>query len=149
MRLWFCLIALCAAGVSCRREAGPERPRAAINPPITNIVSKVDSEGRPAETLVYATNGLLKLHTLFETANDGRVLRARTIDAEGRPKWTEQYSYRETGGAQPIEIRRLKPDGKVTTVHFRHAPDGTEQRVVIGPDGKEIPAADQNAFLEE
>jgi hypothetical protein len=149
MRSWFCLVALCVAGVSCHRETGPERPQAAINPLNTNVVSKVDDKGSPAETLVYTTNGLLKQHTFFETAADGRVLSARTVDAEGKPKWTEQYSYGETGGTRPVEVRRLKPDGKIIAVHFRSAPDGTEQRFVIGPDGKELPAAEQKAFLEE
>ena len=59
-----------------------ERPQAAINPTKTNVVSKLDDKGRPAETLVYTTNGLLKQHTFFETAVDGRVLSARTVDAK-------------------------------------------------------------------
>jgi hypothetical protein len=149
MRTLFCLIAVCAACISCRREAGDPRARGPAGFPKTNVVSKLDEKGRPTETMVYATNGVLKQRTFFETAADGRIMTARTVDAEGRPKWTEQYSYGQTGDRRPVELRRTKPDGQIIAVRFLYSPDGTQRKIVIGPDGKQIPEAEQAAFLEE
>lgn len=140
---------LCVAGASCRRDIDDARLPNPATHPKTNVVSKVDEKGRLTEKLVYATSGLLKHRTFFETEANGRVTSSRTIDGEDKPKWTEKYFYEETSGARLSKVQRIQPDGKIVVVHFLYAIDGTKRRIVIGPDGKEIPIANQEAFLEE
>ncbi len=116
---------------------------------MTNVLSKLDDKGRPTETMVYDTNGLLKQRTFYVTAADGRILTARTEDAQGRSKWTDQYRYGEASNERPVEIRRLKADGRILSVRFLSLSNGTQRRIVIGPDGKQILEAEQASFLEE
>lgn len=144
-----CLVAVCAACVSCHKEAADPHPPEAAAAPKTNVVSKLDEKGRAPETTVYATNGLLKHRTFSVTDAAGRILTARTVDSEGKPKWTEQYSYKEAGDRRPVEIRRSLADGRIVSVRFLRSPDGTERRIVTGPNGRQIPEAEQAAFLEE
>jgi hypothetical protein len=142
-------MAVCAACVSCHKEAAYLRAPESAAAPKTNVVSKLDEKGRPTESIVYATNGVLKQRTSYVTDADGRVLTARTVDSEGKPKWTEQYSYRQAGDQRPVEIQRLLADGQTVSVRFLRSLDGTERRVVTGPDGRQVPEAEQAAFLEE
>jgi hypothetical protein len=128
---------MCAAVVSCHREANDlGKPESAASPK-TNVVSRLDEKGRPTETMVYAT------------AADGRILTARTVDGQGKPKWTDQYSYEKAGDHRPAAIRRLRADGHIVSVSFLYSSDGTKRRIVTGPDGKQIPEAEQATFLEE
>ncbi len=145
----FCFVAVCAACVSCHKEAADLPAPKSTAAPKTDIVSRLDEKGRPTETKVYGTNGVLKRRTFAVTDADGRILTARTVDAEGKPKWTEQYFYGEAGDRRPVEIRRSLPDGKIISVRFLRSPDGTERRIVTGPDGRQVPEAEQAGFLEE
>lgn len=149
MKSLFYILALCAAGLSCNRQPGDPRASAPAGLPQTNVVSKLDEKGRPTERVVYATNGAVKHRTVFVTAEDGRILSARTADAEGNLKWMEQYSYAATADNRPVEMRRTKANGEVVTVRFVYAPDGAARKIVTGVDGKQIPEAEQPAFLEE
>jgi hypothetical protein len=149
MRAFCCLVAVCAAVVSCHREANDLRKPESGASPKTNVVSRLDEKGRPTETMVYATNGSLKQRTLYVTAADGRILTARTVDGQGKPKWTDQYSYPEAADHRPADIRRVRADGQIVSVRFLYSPDGTTRRIVTGPDGKQIPEAEQATFLEE
>jgi hypothetical protein len=149
MRAAWCLAVICIAAVSCQREASRPRTLESAASPKTNVVSRLDEKGRATETMVYATNGSLKQRTVYVTAADGRILTARTVDAQGRPKWTEQYSYGKADDHRLIEIRRLRTDGQIISVRFVSSPDGTERKIVTGPDGKEIPESEQARFLGE
>jgi hypothetical protein len=145
----FYLVAVCAAVVSCHREANDLRKPESAASPKTNVVTRLDEKGRPTETMVYATNGSLKQRTIYATAADGRILTARTADPQGKPKWTDQYSYGQAGDHRLVEIRRLRVDGQIISMRFVSSPDGTERRIVTGPDGKQIPEAEQATLLEE
>ena len=147
--MFCCLVAVCAVCVSCHKEAADLRAPESAAAPKTNVVSKLDEKGRPTETIVYGTNGVVKRRTYPVTDAGGRILTARTVDSEGKPKWTEQYSYREAGDPHPVEIRRLLADGQIVSVRFIRSLDGTERRIVTGPDGRQIPEAEQAAVLEE
>ena len=149
MRAFCCLLAACAAVVSCQREANDLRKPESAASPKTNVVSRLDEKGRPTESVVCATNDALKQRTFYVTAADGRILTARTVDPQGKPKWTDQYSYDKAGDHRLVEIRRLRADGQIISVRFLSSPDGSERRIVTGPDGKQIPEAEQATFLEE
>jgi hypothetical protein len=148
MKDLFCIAALCVTSLSCNRQ--PAVPRAsnpvALAP--TNVVSKLNDKGRLSEKLVYATNGLLKHRTVFEAAEDGRILSSRTVDAEGNLKWMDQYSY-ATASNRPVEMRRTKTNGESITVRFVYSPDGTARKIMTGTDGKPIAQTEHAAFLEE
>jgi hypothetical protein len=149
MRAFCCLVAACAACVSCHREAdAPRAPKSAASPK-TNVVSKLDDKGWLSETIVYETNGVLKQRTVYVTAADGRILTARTVDSQGRSKWTDKYSYSDASNRRPVEIQRLKADGQLISVRFLSFTNGAERRIVTGPDGKQISEAEQAAFLGE
>jgi hypothetical protein len=145
MRTLFCLVVIAIAAVGCRQQPGT---RTAVAPN-TNVVSKLDDRGRPTETTVYATNGVVKQRTFFETTDDGRILAARTVDAEGKLKWTDKYTYETGTSRRPSELQRLKPNGEAVAVRFVYSPDGTQRKVVIGPDGQPVPEAEQAAALGE
>jgi hypothetical protein len=149
MRMFCCLVVACAACVSCHKETADLRAPDSAAAPKTNVVSGLDDKGRPTETIVYATKGVLKQRTLKVTDADGRTLTARTVDSDGKTKWTEQYSYGEAGDHRPVEIRRLLADGQIVSVRFVRSPGGTERRAVTAPDGRQIPEAEQAAFLEQ
>ena len=46
-------------------------------------------------------------------------------------------------------MRRTKSNGEVVMVRFVYSPDGGARKIVTGADGKQIPEAEQPAFLEE
>src|SRR5438132_1645186 len=127
MRVFCCLVAACAAFVSCHRKANSP---AAESPASlkTNAVSKLNDKARPIETLVYETNGLLKQRTFYLRDADGRILTARTVDPDGKSKWTDQYSYGEPSNQRPVEIRRMKADGQIISMRFLSLTNGTERR---------------------
>jgi hypothetical protein len=142
MRTLFGLAILAVIAVACHRDTRAPVATAAK----TNVVSRLDDRGRPMETILYTTNGAVQRRTFFETGDDGRILSARTVDAEGELKWTDKYTYEAGTNQRPIEVQRVKPNGEAVVVKFVYLPDGTERRIVIGPNGELIPDADGTAL---
>jgi hypothetical protein len=143
MKILFFLVVIAVVAAACDRQPGTKDTAK------TNLVSKLDDRGRPMETTVYATNGVVKRRTFFETTDDGRVLSARTVDKDGKLKWIDQYMYQTGTNQQPIEIQRVKPNGETVAVRFVYSPDGSERKIVIGPNGQPVPEAEQAEVLEE
>jgi len=143
MRTWLCLVIVSVVAVACNRHT---RPAVAVK---TNVVSKLDNHGRLMETTVYAADGVVKQRTFFETAGDGRVLSARTVDADGKLKWTDKYTYGTGTNQRPTDLQRMKPNGEAVAVQFVYSPDGAARKIVIGPDGQPVSEAEQAAALEE
>lgn len=94
---------------------------------------------------LYATNSGLKLNILA-TTNFGKIVSAKAVDGTGAVKWTENYSY-DADSKKFVEMRRIKSDGTVIQVLYKYSGDGTQTRIVIGPDGNMVPPNEQEAFL--
>jgi hypothetical protein len=95
----------------------------------------------------YTTNGNSIFKTFTEITN-GQVISSKTVDDAGKLRWRDEFSYSQDSKS-PIEMRRIKPDGKVFRVLYNYSADGHQTSMVIGPDGKPVPAESQDSVLAE
>src|SRR5437868_4779779 len=113
MRTWLCLAVLSVVATGCDRDPG----RTAVVAK-TNAVSRLDDRGRVMETTIYGTNGAVKQRIFFEFGSNGWVQSTRTVDAEGKLKWTDTYSYDSGTTPRCVELQRVKSNGEAVAVKF-------------------------------
>jgi len=95
----------------------------------------------------YETNGNASLK-IFANTNDGQIVSAKAVDEAGAVKWSDHYSY-DANSQRLTEMRRTKSDGTIIQVFYQYSSDGKQTKVMIGPDGKVVPAEEQETILNQ
>jgi hypothetical protein len=95
----------------------------------------------------YTTNGNSRLQT-FPVLKDRQVISSKTVAEAGKLKWMDQFSYNQDS-KNLVEMRRTKADGRIFQVLYNYSNDGRRTKTVIGPDGRQVPAENQDSSLNE
>ena len=132
--------------VSCSKS---ERPATTTKSGAeAKVVAKTDETGKPTEKIFYNSDGSINHRTIFQTDPAGTIRSAKTLDGAGKIEWTETYTY--DSSTNLLETRRTMADANLILIRYRFLPDGRPSgRIVIGPDGKEIPPDQQKDCLGE
>jgi len=160
MKCSYWILVVCFVCLSCSRKSGENNATgksiiSGENKAETNAGNAKENVVSTPNTIVaeapqawvYTTIGDSRFKTFNEITNN-RVISSKTVDEAGKLKWTDQFSYSQDS-KNLVEMRRIKPDGSIFQVRYSYSEDGHQTRIVIGPDGKQIPEESQDSFLNQ